>query len=77
MKDIVIAYPCRECEAGQAILLQGIGAPGILHCLQCGRQHGSLSEIQRELADRAREEGARKARQIYRTRPFRRKYSLP
>ncbi|RDI53620.1 hypothetical protein DES45_11341 [Microvirga subterranea] len=77
MKDVVIAYSCRECGTEQAILPQEAMAAGSVHCLQCGRQHGQLAEIQRELADRAREEGIRKAGQIYRMRPFRRKRMLP
>ena len=66
---ITFAYPCPKCGAGQAILPPKIEAAGMVRCAQCGRQHGHLAEVRKELADNAREESAQKMQQIYRNRP--------
>jgi hypothetical protein len=66
---ITIAYPCPDCGAEQAILPQKIEAISLVRCAQCDRPHGRLDEVQRQLSDQAREEGSRRAQQIYRTRP--------
>jgi hypothetical protein len=41
----------------------------MVRCAQCGRKHGHLDEVQKELADKAREESSQKMQQIYRNRP--------
>ena len=61
--------PCPKCGAGQAILPPKIEAAGIVRCAQCGRQHGSLDEVRKVLASKAREESLQKMQQIYRNRP--------
>ena len=66
---IAIAYPCPKCGAGRAILPPKIEAAGLVRCAQCGRQHGRLAEVQKELANKAREESSQKMQQIYRNRP--------
>ncbi|WP_262273293.1 hypothetical protein [Microvirga yunnanensis] len=66
---ITIAYTCPKCGAGQAILPPKIEAAGMVQCAQCDRQHGRLHEVQKELANKAREEGSQKMQQIYRNRP--------
>jgi DNA-directed RNA polymerase subunit RPC12/RpoP len=66
---ITIAYPCLKCEAGRAILPSKIETTGIVRCTQCGRKHGRLDEVQRQLAHQAREESAQRVREVYRTRP--------
>ena len=66
---ITIAYLCPKCGAGQAILPFKIEATGFVRCAQCGRQHGRLAEVQKELASKAREESLQKMQQIYRNRP--------
>ena len=66
---VTIAYLCLKCGAEQAILPSKIEATGLVRCVQCGRQHGRLDEVQKELADSAREERMQKIRQIYRNRP--------
>jgi len=71
---IMIAYPCPKCRAGQAILPSKIGPAGMVRCAQCGRKHGRLNEVQRQLATKAREEGAQRVREVYRVRPTK-KYS--
>jgi DNA-directed RNA polymerase subunit RPC12/RpoP len=68
-QPITIAYPCPKCAAGQAILPSKIEPTGIVRCAQCGRRHGRLEEVQRQLANQAREEGAQRVREVYRTRP--------
>ena len=68
---VTIAYPCPQCGAGQAILPSKIEAAGMVHCAQCGQKHGRLDEVQRQLANRAREESAQRMREINRTRPTR------
>jgi DNA-directed RNA polymerase subunit RPC12/RpoP len=66
---VTIAYLCLKCGAEQAILPSKIEATGLVQCVQCGRKHGRLDEVQKQLANSAREEGSQKARQIYRNRP--------
>jgi Zn ribbon nucleic-acid-binding protein len=66
---IAIAYPCPKCKAGQAILPPKSEAAGMVRCAQCGRKHGRLDEVQKELASKAREESTQKLQQIYRNRP--------
>jgi uncharacterized Zn finger protein (UPF0148 family) len=66
---IAIAYPCPKCGAGQAILPPKSEAAGMVRCAQCGRKHGRLDEVQKELASKAREESTQKLQQIYRNRP--------
>jgi Zn ribbon nucleic-acid-binding protein len=68
-KPITFAYPCPRCGVGQAILPSKSEAAGIVQCIQCGRKHGLLDEVQKELASKAREESSRKLQQIYRNRP--------
>jgi Zn ribbon nucleic-acid-binding protein len=68
-KPITFAYPCPKCGARQAILPSKSEAAGIVQCVQCGRKHGLLDEVQKELASKAREESSRKLQQIYRNRP--------
>ena len=72
--SITIAYPCPKCGAGHALLPSGIEAAGIVSCAQCGRKHGRLDDVQRQLVSKAREEGAQRVREVYRTRPTK-KYS--
>ena len=71
---ITIAYPCPKCGAGQAILPPKIEAAGAVRCAQCGQKHGRLDEVQRQLANKAREESAQRVREVYRVRPTK-KYS--
>jgi Zn ribbon nucleic-acid-binding protein len=66
---ITIAYPCPQCTGGQVILPSMIEAAGVVRCAQCGRKHGRLDEVQKELAGKAREESSQKMQRIYRTRP--------
>ena len=66
---VTFAYPCPRCEAAQAVLPPKIEAAGIVRCVQCGRQHGRLDEVRKELASTAREESFHKMQQIYRNRP--------
>jgi hypothetical protein len=66
---VTIAYPCPKCGAGQAVLPSRIEAAGLVRCAQCGRKHGRLDEVQRQIAGKAREEGAQRKREIYRVRP--------
>jgi uncharacterized Zn finger protein (UPF0148 family) len=66
---ITIAYLCPKCGTGQAILPPKIEAAGVVRCAQCGRQHGRLDEVQKELASKAREDSLQKMQQIYRNRP--------
>ena len=66
---IMIAYPCPKCGAGRAILPSKIEVTGIVLCAECGRKHGCLDEVQKELASKAREESSQKMQQIYRNRP--------
>lgn len=73
---VTIAYSCPKCRAGQAILPSKIEAAGIVRCAQCGRKHGRLDDVQRQIADKAREEGAQRVREVYRIRPTK-KYSNP
>ncbi|QRM28686.1 hypothetical protein [Microvirga sp. VF16] len=68
-KPITFAYPCAKCGAGQAILPAKIEAMSVVQCVQCGRKHGRLDEVQKQLATKAREESFQKMRQIYRNRP--------
>jgi len=68
---IMIAYSCPKCRADQAILLSNSKPVSIVKCADCGRKHGRLDEIREALYNQARDEGAQKARQIYRTRPQR------
>ncbi len=68
-QPVTIAYPCLKCGAGQAILPPKIEAAGLVRCFQCGREHGRLDEVQKELANKAREESSHKLQQIYRNRP--------
>jgi hypothetical protein len=71
---VTIAYPCPKCGAGQAILPLKIEAAGMVRCVQCGRKHGRLDEVQRQLVSKAREEGAKRVQEVYRVRPTK-KYS--
>jgi DNA-directed RNA polymerase subunit RPC12/RpoP len=71
---VTIAYPCPKCRAGQAILPSKIEAAGIVRCARCGRKHGRLDEVQRQIVSKAREEGAQRKREVYRDRPTQ-KYS--
>jgi uncharacterized Zn finger protein (UPF0148 family) len=73
-KPITIAYPCPKCGVGQAILPPKIEAAGAVRCVQCGQKHGCLDEVQRQLANKAREESAQRVREVYRVRPTK-KYS--
>jgi hypothetical protein len=41
----------------------------MVRCAQCGREHGRLDKVQKELASKAREESSQKVQQIYRNRP--------
>jgi hypothetical protein len=41
----------------------------MVRCAQCGRKHGRLDEVQKELASKAREESTQKLQQIYQNRP--------
>jgi uncharacterized Zn finger protein (UPF0148 family) len=66
---ITIAYPCPKCGVGQATLPPKSEAAGMVRCAQCGRKHGRLDEVQKELASKAREESTQKMQQIYRNRP--------
>jgi uncharacterized Zn finger protein (UPF0148 family) len=66
---VTIAYLCPKCGAGQAILPPKIEAAGMVRCAQCGRQHGSLDEVQKEITRKAREDSSQKMQQIYRNRP--------
>ena len=68
-EPITIAYPCPKCGVGRAILPPKLEATGVVRCVQCGKQHGRLDEVQRQLANWAREESFQKMRQIYRNRP--------
>ena len=72
--SITIAYPCPQCEAKQAVLPPRSEAAGIVRCARCGRKHGRLDEVQRQLVSKAREEGAQRVREVYRVRPTQ-KYS--
>jgi Zn ribbon nucleic-acid-binding protein len=74
-KPITFAYPCPRCGVGQAILPSKSEAAGIVQCVQCGRKHGLLDEVQKELASKAREESSRKLQQINRNRPTRKNRS--
>ncbi|WP_262271868.1 hypothetical protein [Microvirga yunnanensis] len=69
MTPITFAYPCPKCGDGQAILPPRIEAAGMVRCAQCGRAHGSLDEVQQEIATKAREEGAQRVREVYKVRP--------
>ena len=71
---VTIAYPCPKCGAGHAILPSKIEATGVVRCAQCGRKHGRLDDVQRQLVSKAREEGAQRVREVYRVRPTK-KYS--
>jgi DNA-directed RNA polymerase subunit RPC12/RpoP len=71
---ITIAYPCPKCGAGQAILPSKIEAAAMVRCAQCGRKHGRLGEVQRQIAGKALEESTQRKREIYRVRPTQ-KYS--
>jgi uncharacterized Zn finger protein (UPF0148 family) len=73
---ITFAYPCPKCGTGQAILPPKIEAAGMVRCAQCGRKHGRLDEVQKELASKAREESSQKMQQIYRNRPTRKNRSF-
>ena len=68
-KAITIAYPCPKCGAGHAILPSKSEAVSMVLCAECGRKHGRLDEVQKELASKAREESLQKMQQIYRNRP--------
>ncbi len=72
-----MAYSCPKCKAGQAILPPKIEATGIVRCAQCGQKHGRLDEVQKELANRAREESAQRMQEIYKARPTQKNRSLP
>jgi Zn ribbon nucleic-acid-binding protein len=75
-KPITFAYPCPKCGAGQALLPTKIDPAGIVRCAQCGRRHGRLNEVQKELASKARDESSQKLQQIYRNRPTRKNRSF-
>jgi len=66
---ITIACPCPKCGAAQAILPSKIEASGIVRCAQCRQKHGRLDKVQRQLANKAREEGIQRVREVYRVRP--------
>jgi uncharacterized Zn finger protein (UPF0148 family) len=68
-QPITIAYSCPKCGTGHAILPPKSEAAGIVRCAQCGRKHGSLDEVRRQLANQAREESTQKLQRIYRNRP--------
>jgi DNA-directed RNA polymerase subunit RPC12/RpoP len=73
----MIAYLCPKCAARQAILPPKIEAASIVRCAQCSRKHGRLDEVQRQLADQAREVNARKVREVYKARPTGKNRSSP
>lgn len=68
-KPITIAYPCPKCGTGQAVLPPKSETVGVVLCAGCGRKHGRLDEVRKELASKAREESSQKMQQIYRNRP--------
>ena len=68
---ITIAYLCPKCGAGQAILPPKIEAAGMVRCAQCGRQHGSLDEVQKEITSKAHEDSPQKMRRILPKPPHR------
>jgi len=67
--SVTIAYLCPKCGAKHAVLPPKSETAGTVRCSQCGRAHGSLDEVQKEIATKAREEGAQRVRQVYRVRP--------
>lgn len=71
---VTISYPCPKCGSGQAILPSKIEAVSIVRCTRCGQAHGRLDEVQRQVANRAREESSGRMREIYNARPTQ-KYS--
>jgi uncharacterized Zn finger protein (UPF0148 family) len=68
-QPITIAYSCPKCGTGHAILPPKSEAAGMVRCAQCGRKHGRLDKVQKELASKARAESSQKMQQIYRNRP--------
>jgi Zn ribbon nucleic-acid-binding protein len=74
-KPITFAYPCPKCGVRQAILPLKSEAAGIVQCVQCGRKHGRLEDVQKALASKAREESSQKMQQINRNRPTRKNRS--
>jgi transposase-like protein len=63
---IQIPYPCPHCNSTRAgVPLKPRGCTDV-KCADCGRRLGDLSDIRREIAQQARDDGSQLAKRIYR-----------